>query len=144
MARGHYWEMTYDPSGSAPTQNVHLDNLDGLTGYRDRKVTTPSGGPPLTLKTRRSDPVYRFQTCDFDVSIGNALVSIGEFISCRSDGCKWENVKFSNCRFEACHFQRCVFEGCHCVDSCTFADNSASAELFKFNDTAISASAFLG
>lgn len=142
MPRGNYWEMTYDPEAKQPDIAADLMQLDGTTGFCDRKIVGKNA-KPVQVKTKKSDPELRFERCDFALTVKDSLITNCTFSKCSFDGSKWENVKFSSCKFENCHFSRTSFVYCHFVDSCTFKNNSASAELLRMEDTAISASAFM-
>jgi hypothetical protein len=65
-------------------------------------------------------------------------------VGCRFSGSHWSQVHFSNCSFKECDFSNATFEDCYFVDDCTFSTISASAQLLKIRDTALSARAFIG
>jgi hypothetical protein len=54
-----------------------------------------------------------------------------------------EEPKFSACTFVECDFSRVTITRCQFLDDCHFSGNSASAELFRVQDTAVSATAFV-
>ena len=141
MPRGNYWEMTYDPDVTTPFEEAIL-TLDGTTGQRRRRIVSAAGGA-ISPKLGRTSPVVQFEQCDVLLTVRNATISNWSFVACRFEGSVFENVKFSNCRFVRCHFSRVSFSSCYFVDTCAFDGNSASAELLKITDTAISATRFL-
>ncbi len=142
MPRGNYWEMTYDPKWDGPSENAYLTQLSGSSGFSDRKVI-PDPQKPLKLKWRVKDPSLLFQRCDFALTVTDAQISNWSFKLCRFAGSVWKNVKFSHCTFEQCDFSNVIFDDCNFVDSCTFKQNSASAELFRMEETAINAGKFI-
>ena len=142
MARGNIWEMTYDPAWEGPTTVASLATLDSSSGLVDCKIDG-SSGTSVTVRWKVSGPKRVFQRCDFAVTVTDSLISNCEFKLCRFRGSKWDNVKFSNCQFTQCDFSEVSFQRCFFVSDCHFDRNSASAELFRITDTAISAKAFM-
>jgi hypothetical protein len=142
MPRGKFWEVTYDPDWKGPLPTAHLTKLDGSSGLIAQEIVA-EGGKPAQVRWRKQDEERHFQRCDFTLHVKDSHVSSCRFTGCRFAGSVWENVKFSNCEFESCDFSNVVFRGCQFVAGCRFCRNSASAELFRIENTAISATAFL-
>jgi hypothetical protein len=143
MPRGNFWEATYDPAWDGPTQDASLMHLEGSTGLvRCRVVATDAMAATVRWRIRDRTP-RRFQQCDFQLEVRDSYVSDCTFLQCRFKGSTWRDVKFSNCVFEDCDFSGITLARCYFLSDCRFLNNSASAELFRIGDTAISASAFM-
>lgn len=134
--------MTYDPDWDGPQELASFRDLDGSSGLVDRRIGFQDG-KPVTLRWRTSGPKRFFQRCDVAEFVKDSLVSNCTFDRCRFYGSRWEDVKFSNCVFESCDFSGVNFLRCYFVSDCAFRNNSASAELFRIDDTAISSAAFI-
>jgi len=91
----------------------------------------------------RDQTPRRFQQCDFVLVLEDSFVCDCTFSQCRFKGSAWRNVKFSKCAFINCDFSGITLTRCRFLSDCTFRGNSASAELFRIEETAISASAFI-
>jgi hypothetical protein len=65
MARGKYWEITYDPDHDDPTETVNLANLEGVTGW-DNRMIVGEGANPVAVR-------FRFQ---IQLAILNAATSL--------------------------------------------------------------------
>ncbi len=143
MPRGNFWEATFDPSWDGPAEKASLTGLDGSSGLVKRLIVAADGNSVSVKWTRRDKTPRRFQECDFQLSVENALMSDCTFSRCRFKGSIWQEVKFSNCTFEACDFSGVTLRRCYFVSDCRFSNNSASAALFRVEDTAVSASAFI-
>jgi hypothetical protein len=141
--RGNFWEATYDPHWDGPTEEAALDRLDGSTGLVRRRVVAADGKSATVRWRIRDQTPRRFQECDFVLEVRDAFISDCTFDCCRFKSSTWYNVKFSNCTFQHCDFSSMTLIGCYFVNDCRFIGNSASAELFRIDDTAISASAFM-
>lgn len=139
MPRGNFWEATYDPEWDGPAVVASLTG-DGISGLAERVVRDDT---PVTVKWKRGGIERHFQKCDFRVDVRASLISNCTFTLCRFRDSAWRDVKFSNCSFKRCDFSGITLERCHFVSDCTFDGNSASGELFRIEETAISASAFL-
>lgn len=142
MARGKYWEITHDPDHDDPTETVKLSDLEGVTGW-DNRTIVGDGANPVTVRFRVSDPARHFERCNFTARVVDSNIANWHFNRCTFKGSKWENVKFSRCVFTECHFAEAMFHRCQFLESCKFVRISASAELFRITETAISASSFL-
>ncbi len=134
--------MTYNPEWDGPSEEGYLTELEGSSGLARRRIVSKDG-KPARVKWLRRGPERIFQECDFAVPVQDSLVSNCTFRLCRFAGSSWKNVKFSNCKFELCDFSESVFAGCYFIGDCAFHQNSTSAELFRMEETAISASAFI-
>src|SRR6266487_849949 len=143
MPRGNFWEATFDPNWDGPVEEAFLTGLGGTSGLVKRRIVS-ANGKPISVKWKRSDNTpRRFQECDFHLEVQDAYISDCTFSQCRFRDSIWRDVKFSNCTFENCDFSRITLTRCHFLNDCRFSGNSASAELFRIQDTAISASAFI-
>lgn len=142
MARGNFWEVTYDPAWDGPSEVAYLTKLDGSNVLAARRVLA-EGSEPTTVRWRRRDPIRTFQKCDFALHVRDSFISNCVFTLCRFKGSRWENVKFSNCRFDHCDFSESTLDRCHFVSDCAFNTISASAETFRIEETALSASNFI-
>lgn len=142
MARGNRWEMTYDPVWDGPTETASLEGLDGSSGLV-KKIVRASDGKAVSVRWRTSGPVRLFQQCDISEHVTDSLVSNCTFSDCRFKGSRWVNVKFSRCKFIRCDFTGMTISRCHFISDCEFESNSSSGELFRIEETAISATAFL-
>ena len=145
MARGNdrYWEITFDPDDEEPTISVALSELDGITGWENRKIVAHR---PISVPDQdaRKDPQKRFEKCHFALDVSNSSFSNSYFYRCTFEDSTWVNVKFSKCTFEECHFARVFFNRCQFLNSCKFRKITASAELFRVEGTSLSSSSFLG
>jgi len=138
MARGKFWEVTFDPNGVESSVEKHLDELDNLAGYEQAKVRVQGRKPRrLNLKDKR------FSDCELQGGLEKGSFTNCEFLGCRFIGTHWTSVKFSRCRFERCHFLHTDFTSCWFTD-CVFETISVSAEHFKCVTTRINVSQFLG
>ncbi len=144
MARGKFWEMTFDPDWDGPSEREPLTELDGSSGLVERKVVNKEGAQSCQVKWNLNGPSRSFTDCDFELKVENSRISNCSFVRCRFDKSIWVGVKFSNCSFEKCDFSNVLFRRCIFINDCKFRDNSASAELFRIEETAISAKAFVG
>jgi Pentapeptide repeats (8 copies) len=140
MPRGRFWEATFDPNWEGPTVNASFTDLDGSSELVERVVKSPN---PVTVKWTLTAPTRLFQKCDIAENVRDSFISNCTFSECRFQGSSWTNVKFSNCRFVLCDFSRAIFSRCYFVSNCRFERISASAELFRIEETAISATAFI-
>jgi uncharacterized protein YjbI with pentapeptide repeats len=140
MPRGHFWEATYDPAWEGPTEKASFTSAD--SGLVER-VVAAQDGKPVSVRWRASDPHRLFQKCDIAEIVKDSLVSNCTFTDCRFRGSRWIYVKFSKCTFVRCDFTDVTFERCYFVSDCRFEHNSASAELFRIEETAISATSFM-
>jgi len=134
--------MTYDPDWDGPTATESFSALDAISRVTDRRIVSPHG-QIVTVRWKAGGPHRLFERCDIAESVKDSLVSNCTFSECRFRGSRWDNVKFSNCLFSRCDLSDVVFARCHFVSDCRFEHNSASAELFRIEETAISASAFV-
>lgn len=141
--RGNPWEMTYEPECNGPAQNANLDDLTTSSGFVECRIVNKDGKPTQVKWSLKDNLKRHFQKCDFALLVQDSHISNCTFTSCRFNGSTWKNVKFSKCTFEKCDFSNARFDQCYFVDSCAFLQNSASAELFRMEGTAISASAFI-
>lgn len=144
MARGNFWEATYDPNWDGPVQEAHLAGLEASSGHVRARVVSASKGAATQVHWRRRDPNRLFQECDFTLEVAESSISNCTFTRCRFHGSTWREVKFSNCTFEKCDFSGMSLFHCNFIGDCIFKDNTASAQLFRIEETAISATAFLG
>ena len=141
--RGNFWEATYDPEWGGPTEEAALDRLEGSAGLVQRLVVAADRNV-ASVKWRIRDQTQRlFQKCDFQLQVKDSFISDCTFEYCRFKASSWHNVKFSNCRFHNCDFSGIALRECYFLSDCQFVGNSASAELFRIEDTAISATAFI-
>lgn len=141
MARGNYWEMTYDGDWDGPVDSLDLSALDGSNSCSARRVV--NGNPTVAFRWKHGDPERTFLKCDIEADVQDSFITNCTFRLCRFKGSSWRNVKFSNCRFEQCHFSELLVVDCHFVNTCSFVNNSASPETLRISDTAISATAFI-
>ena len=143
MPRGNFWEATFDPDWGGPTDTAYLTNLAGSSGLVMRRVVSDVGEAASVTWRRRDQIPRHFQKCDFQLEVEHSSISDCTFTDCRFKGSTWRDVKFSNCTFRGCDFSGMTLVRCQFMSDCSFAKNSASAELFRIDETAISASAFI-
>jgi len=143
MPRGHYWEITYEPGIVPPREEVDLSTNDKSIGYADSTIVSGLSAPTV-IKRHADDPERTFHKCHFALHIADSRIANWRFYQCTFEGSRWNNVKFSGCVFEECHFSEVWFTGCQFLATCKFIKITASAELFRIRNTAISASSFLG
>jgi hypothetical protein len=91
MARGKYWEITYDPDHDDPTETVNLANLEGVTGW-DNRMIVGEGANPVAVRFRVSDPARHFERCNFTARVVDSNIANWHFNRCTFKGSKWENV----------------------------------------------------
>ena len=143
MPRGNFWEATFDPDWDGPTDTAYLTNLAGSSGLVMRRVVSDVGEAASVTWRRRDQIPRHFQKCDFQLEVEHSSISDCTFTDCRFKGSTWRDVKFSNCTFCGCDFSGMTLVRCQFMSDCSFAKNSASAELFRIDETAMSASAFI-
>jgi hypothetical protein len=120
MARGNFWEMTFEPGWDGPTLKVNFKAVEGTSGLADRIIVSEENEAAV-VKWLLTGPKLHFQRCDFVAIVKDSLVSNCTFTQCRFAGSHWEHVKFSNCVFEKCDFSKAVFVRCYFIlDSGTF------------------------
>ncbi|SRR6266568_368068 len=143
MPRGNFWEATFDPDWNGPVEEASLTGLAGSSGLVQRRIVA-ADGKPVSVKWRKRDNTPRhFQKCDFRLEVRDSYVSDCTFSGCRFRDSTWQGVKFSNCTFQNCDFSGMTLIRCHFLSDCQFVANSASAELFRIQDTAVSALEFI-
>ena len=144
MPRSRYWKQSYLPNADDPVDQATLDAIllpnGGVLG---KAVINQPAGSFSSAKLRISDPRRRIENCDFKVSVTESQIANIHFLRCRFISGEWKRTKFSDCMFEHCDFEGVNFEDCYFLSGCKFKNNSASAELFKLNRTAIPPGAFL-
>jgi len=142
VPRGQFWEMTFDPDWDGPAVDASLANLDGSSGLVRRRVVEPDG-KPVSVTWSTKGPERIFTDCDISAAVAHSRISNCTFLRCRFTGSTWESVKFSRCTFQQCDFTDVLFSRCYFVRDCVFMENSAYPELFRIQDTAVSATAFI-
>jgi hypothetical protein len=136
--RGNYWEVTYKKlSPISKSWRLSEDELHNDTGKENVEITADPRIRSVNLSRKN------FRTCDFNhFTLDDSSFRDCEFVDCLFVKSDFDTVKFSRCRFDTCHFLYATFRNCQFLD-CTFSNISASAETVLFEDTSISASAFL-
>src|SRR6266571_2033903 len=143
MPRGNFWEATFDPDWNGPVEEASLTGLAGSSGLVQRRIVA-ADGKPVSVKWRKRDNTPRhLQKSDFRLEVRDSDVSDCTFSGCRFRDSTWQGVKFSNCTFQNCDFSGMTLIRCHFLSDCQFVANSASAELFRIQDTAVSALEFI-
>lgn len=136
--RGNYWEVTYKTSSPISSSwKLVKDELRTETGKENVEITAVPETRSVNLSKKS------FRVCDFNhFTLDDSSFSDCDFFDCRFVKSDFTTVKFSRCRFDTCHFLYATFKNCQFID-CTFRNISASAETLLFEETSISASAFL-